>query len=206
MSAILTTVKFLNTIILNVSYILFISICFFVPLGHLNRFEVITPGDSIFEIEPKIKDTTPFESFPVRILIKSIQVDASIQAVGTLDGVMAVPNSKEYVGWYKFGTHPGEIGSAVLAGHVNWKNDEDAVFSNLKNITIGDSIIIFDNFGKETIFIVEKIENYPVETDTTEIFISNDNVSKLNLITCYGEWNPEKNTHDLRLVVFAHKL
>ncbi len=132
---------------------------FFVPLSYLNKFEQTPPPPVIFtpsivqekEIPPPVQK---YESFPVTISIESIGVYASIQAVGVLDGAMAVPDSKDYVGWYKYGTHPGETGSAVLAGHVNWKNGDDAVFTRLKEIQIDDIVVITDNFGKEDTFFL----------------------------------------------------
>lgn len=183
------------------------TLWFFVPASHLNKFEEESPSVPIFETPTEKEELVAnFESFPVQISIESIGVEAAIQAVGVLDGAMAVPDSKDYVGWYKFGTHPGETGSAVLAGHVNWRHGEDAVFSYLKYIEIGDVISVYDNFGRENKFIVQQIKNYPIDTDTLEIFKSNDGISRLNLITCYGTWDPERKTHNLRLVVFAEKI
>jgi len=180
---------------------------FFLPNSYLNRFEEIPPPQVLFESTPQEKETIPpFESFPVKLSIEDIGVSASIQAVGILNGEMAVPDSAEYVGWYKFGTHPGEIGSAVLAGHVNWKNGEDAVFTNLKETKIGVILSVTDNFGREEYFVVTDIKDYPLDSDASEVFFSNDNISRLNLITCFGEWNIERKTHDSRLVIFTEKI
>ena len=180
---------------------------FLIPNSRLNKLEEIPPQEPVVETIAPQKNILPhFESFPVEILIESIGVRAPIQAVGVLDGKMAVPDSKEFVGWYKFGTQPGEVGVAVLAGHVNWRHGEEAVFTHLKDIQTGDLITIFDNFGRESVFIVQKIEQYPLDTDTSQIFFSNDTTSRLNLITCYGTWDPKRKTHDSRLVVFAEKI
>lgn len=183
---------------------------FFAPASYLNKFEQTPPPPVIFPThvveEKELVPKQEYESFPVTLSIESIGVYASIQAVGVLDGAMAVPDSKDYVGWYKYGTHPGENGSAVLAGHVNWRGGQDAVFTNLKDIQIGDIVTVSDNFGREDSFMVQEIQNYPIDTDTSGIFVSSDNTSRLNLITCYGAWNPERKTHDFRLVVFAEKI
>lgn len=191
----------------NIGLILLSILVFFIPTSGLNTFEETPPSLPIFEtVATKKGNVSHVESFPVEISIESIGVEAAVQAVGVLDGAMAVPDSKDYVGWYKFGTHPGDIGVAVLAGHVNWKHGEDAVFTHLKDIQVGDIVSIFDNFGREDKFVVQKIEQYPLDTDTSEIFFSTDGTSKLNLITCYGTWNPERKTHDSRLVVFTEKI
>ncbi len=191
----------------NIGLILLSILVLCIPNSPLNKFEGTPPSLPIFEtVATKKGNISHVESFPVEILIESIGVTAPIQAVGVLEGAMAVPDSKDYVGWYKFGTHPGDIGVAVLAGHVNWKHGEDAVFTNLKDMQVGDIVSIFDNFGREDKFVVQKIEEYPLDTDTSEIFFSTDGISRLNLITCYGTWNPERKTHNSRLVVFAEKI
>ncbi|MEZ4103280.1 MAG: class F sortase [Candidatus Paceibacterota bacterium] len=154
----------------------------------------------------KITEVKERESYPVKITIKSIGVNAPIEAVGILDGAMAVPTFSYNVGWYSLGTVPGEIGSAVLAGHVNWKNGEDAVFTNLKNVKIGDVISITENYGNITNFKVVDIKSFPIDKDTTEIFSASDGIVRLNLITCDGSWNEYLKTHDSRLVVFSEKI
>jgi sortase A len=54
----------------------------------------------------------------VRLQIPSIKVDAAIQYVGlTGSGSMEVPQGRADVAWYKFGPRPGDLGSAVIAGH-----------------------------------------------------------------------------------------
>ncbi len=145
-------------------------------------------------------------TYPAKISIESIGVNAPIESVGILDGAMAVPTFGHNVGWYSLGTKPGEPGSAVLAGHVNWKHGEDAVFTNLKNIHLGDTVTITNNYGQKTFFKVVDIKSVSLYEDTTEIFSSADGISKLNLITCDGTWNDLLNTHDSRLVVFTERV
>src|SRR5690606_29206796 len=107
---------------------------------------------------------------------------------------------------YSLGTVPGEVGSAVLAGHVNWKNGETAVFTRLEEVKIGDIITITNNYGAVTNFKVTDMQSFPIWTDTTEIFSSSDGIVRLNLITCVGEWNDFLGTHSKRLVVFSEKI
>jgi len=69
---------------------------------------------------------------PVRLKIPKINVDSAFEYVGlTPQGAMDVPKGPAEVGWFKLGTRPGEIGSAVVAGHSGWKNGIPAVFDNL---------------------------------------------------------------------------
>src|SRR5580692_1980820 len=92
------------------------------------------------------------------LVIPSIGVNAPIDPVGINSlGQMAVPSgSTNDVGWYKFGTAPGDIGSAVIDAHVF------AGFAELHNIKIGESIYVDPPDGKQLRFVVQDIENYPL--------------------------------------------
>ncbi|MDQ5954101.1 MAG: sortase [Patescibacteria group bacterium] len=179
----------------------FVGFAVICAIAFLSPKEQVEVAGITQEIPEKKED-----SYPVKISIESIGVNAPIESVGILDGAMAVPTFGHNVGWYSLGTRPGEVGSAVLAGHVNWMNGEDAVFTNLKNIKIGDTISVTNNYGQIVHFAVTDIQSFPLYTDTTEIFSSSDGIVRLNLITCNGSWSDWLNTHDSRLVVFAEKI
>ncbi len=147
--------------------------------------------------------TALLHGLPVRLVIPAIHVDASIIPMGIeKDGSMEVPDSIIKVGWYKFGTLPGNDGAAVLAGHVDGKNGEPGVFADLGKLQAGDSISIEDEFGNINAFTVRQHKNYDPSADTLEIF-DNQNGAHLNLITCEGVWDQKLQTYNKRLVIFA---
>lgn len=142
---------------------------------------------------------------PARLIIPKIQVDTTIDPMGlTADGDMEAPAGPKTVGWYKFGTLPGETGSAVLDGHYGrWANGETSVFDNLHKLKKGDTMTVIDSKGKEIIFVVRELRDFLPESNTTDIFKSTDNKAHLNIITCDGSWNPKTKTYSKRLVVFT---
>ncbi len=142
---------------------------------------------------------------PLELSIESIGVKAPIESVGVITGEMAVPTFPENVGWYQFGARPGDIGNAVLAGHVNWKDSPDAAFTNLKKVKVGDIIKVTNSDGEIISFLVNDIKRYPLYADTEEVFSSDDGLAHLNLITCDGIWNSIIRSHESRLVIFAVK-
>lgn len=160
----------------------------------------VNPVEEIPVVEEVVK------VIPVELSIESIGVKAPVELVGFLNGAMGVPSVAENAGWYEFGTTPGEIGSAVFDGHVNWKNSPDAVFTNLKNIQVGDTVTVSMSDGNIISFIVTEIKSYPLYSDATEVFSSNDGLAHLNLITCDGVWNSIIRSHESRLVVFTTKI
>jgi len=143
---------------------------------------------------------------PVRLKIPKIKVDAAFEYVGvTAEGAMDVPKSADNVGWFESGARPGEIGSAVLAGHYGRHNGESSVFDNLYKLRAGDKIYVEDDQGITTSFIVRGNRRYDAQADASGIFISKDDQAHLNLITCEGNWNKDAQSYPTRLVIFADR-
>ncbi|HZS42666.1 MAG TPA: class F sortase [Candidatus Paceibacterota bacterium] len=140
---------------------------------------------------------------PKELQIPSINVDAKVQEVGiTKAGNMGVPNNYTDVGWYKYGTLPGQDGSAVIAGHVDNGLSLPGVFKNLNQVQKGDSVYVISQDGTKLRFVVTDISVYGYKDDTYDVF-NRAGASWLRLITCTGEWLPAAKTDDHRLVVTA---
>jgi LPXTG-site transpeptidase (sortase) family protein len=145
-------------------------------------------------------------NLPTRIKIPKIKVDAAVEYLGvTPTGAMDVPKGPDDVAWFDLGPRPGEIGSAVIAGHYGWKNNIPAVFDNLYKLKIGDKIYIDDDLGSTTTFTVREIGMYDQNGDASSIFDSSDGKAHLNLITCEGVWNVASKSRPNRLVIFTDK-
>lgn len=144
---------------------------------------------------------------PLQLSIPKINVDAAVVAVGiTKDGAMEAPSGGRNVGWYKFGVHPGDNGSAVIAGHYGpWKNGEGSVFDNLSKLKKGDKLYVEDEKGVTITFVVRELRIYGPKDDASDVFSSSDGKAHLNLITCGGVWNKIKKSYPDRLVVFTDK-
>jgi len=140
---------------------------------------------------------------PVNLKIPTISVNAPIIPEGvTPEGNMDVPNNLIEVGWYKLGPKPGDKGNSVLDGHVMY-SDAAGVFANLNKLVAGDTIYVLDDKGVEREFKVShtKLLNYK-ETILDEVFGPTTEYH-LNIITCAGNWIPEAQTFDQRLIVFS---
>ncbi|MCX6780499.1 MAG: class F sortase [Candidatus Magasanikbacteria bacterium] len=143
---------------------------------------------------------------PLRILIPRIRVDAAIEKVGLLpDGSMGVPKIPRDAAWFNLGPRPGNVGTAAIAGHVNWWNGASAVFANLNKLKPGDKIIIQDEKGWKTSFIVRKSRLFGSAESAEEVFNRNDGASHLALITCNGVWIKRDKQYSKRFVIFADK-
>lgn len=143
---------------------------------------------------------------PIRLKIPEINADAVIEYVGlTSSGAMDVPKNQDDIAWFNTGPRPGEIGSAVVAGHYGIKNGKGSVFDNLYKLREGDKIYIEDEKGATIVFVVRESRRYDPNADASDVFGSNDGKSHLNLVTCEGEWDKVAKTYSTRLVVFADK-
>ncbi len=153
---------------------------------------------------PAAKPVVESATSPARLRIPGIGVDAVIESVGlTTEGAMDVPQKPMNAGWYSLGPRPGEVGSAVIAGHVDWWGGANGVFKKLRTVTPGSRLSVVSETGKETFFVVREIRTYDAAADATGIFFSPDGKVHLNLITCEGEWDTRTKQYGERLVVFT---
>ena len=129
-----------------------------------------------------------------------------VEMVGVLhDGNLATPslNPWDDVGWYAAGPRPGEVGSAVIDGHLDRPGGSPAVFWNLRDLHVGDSVMIMDTADGTVRFRVTRIALYhPQQAPIHQIF-GNESGSYLNLITCAGDWIASQHQTALRLVVYT---
>ncbi|MES3031714.1 MAG: class F sortase [Patescibacteria group bacterium] len=140
-------------------------------------------------------------TYPTHLSIPRIGVEAQVIQVGvTKKGNMATPRNFTDVGWYKYGTVPGQFGSAVIAGHLDNGLALPGVFTKLNHIQKGDDIYLTDGKNKVQHFVVTKTALYDFDASASEVF-NNKNGKILNLITCAGNWMTKYKTHGQRLVV-----
>lgn len=143
---------------------------------------------------------------PARLKIPKIQVDAALENVGlTTQGALGVPRGLANAAWFDLGLRPGEVGDAVIDGHFSWNNSVPAVFNYLYKLHVGDNVLVEDENGTTTTFVVRELRTYDPQADTSDVFRSNDGLAHLNLITCDGVWDKVSKSYPKRLVVFTDK-
>ncbi|MCP3764920.1 class F sortase [Domibacillus sp. A3M-37] len=149
------------------------------------------------------KKTAATSIVPASVEIPAIGVKAAIEPVGILEnGQMGVPKEVNNVGWFEPGIKPGNVGNAVLAGHVDSKKGP-TVFFDLKKLEKGDQVIVKDAEGKQLVFVVQAKKSYERNSAPINEVFGSSNEKKLNLITCTGRFNRSEGTHEERLVVYT---
>lgn len=172
--------------------VIFLGFIFFLSLNsYFNLKNKIESEGSSFIAKEKVDVL-----LPVRFIIPKLSIDAPVEYVGiTPEGLMDVPKGPNNVAWFNLGTPPGEVGSAVIAGHSGYKNNRPAVFDNLDKLQKGDKISVEDESGTIITFVVRELRTYNPKANPPEVFNSNDGASHLNLVTCTGDWNETARTH-----------
>lgn len=121
---------------------------------------------------------------PLRLKIPAINVDAAIEQVGqTPDGSMDVPKNFDNTAWYDLGARPGELGNAVVAGHVDSTRGK-AVFWDLSKLVGGDQIVVVGDDNVERTFVVTASEAYTRADVPLDRVFGATTDTHLNLITC----------------------
>ena len=172
------------------------------PLPH-------APSPAVHQTASPAATQTPLlerKAKPVRLLIPAIGVNALIETVGvTPGGDLAVPtqNPWEDVGWYESGPHPGELGSAVIDGHLDRPGGYPAVFWHLRDLQVGNAVTVIDAYGKTFHFHVTGTVFYSPQGAPIQQIFANNSGAYLNLITCAGDWIPSQHQTTLRLVVYT---
>ena len=144
-------------------------------------------------------------STPVRITVPRIGVDAEVVPVATdTDGALEVPplERPEVAGWYHPGPAPGQVGNAVLVGHVDSQHGP-AVFFDLGRLRGGDTIRVLRADGRTAAFTVDGVGAYPKERFPTARVYGGDAAARLRLITCGGRFDPRTGSYPDNIVVFA---
>ena len=143
-------------------------------------------------------------SAPVLLTIPKVELSAEFEAPLGLnaDNTVEVPDSYEKVGWYVHGATPGEIGPAVILGHVD-SYKGPAVFYNLGTLEAGDEISVTRADGTIAVFVVEYLKRYDQEEFPTALVYGPIDYAGLRLITCSGWFDKAAQKYSHNLVVYA---
>jgi sortase (surface protein transpeptidase) len=146
------------------------------------------------------------KSTPTRVDIAAIGVDAPIFASGVdKNGDLAVPPlSHPYrTNWYKDGPTPGQVGNAVILGHVDSKKVGAAVFYRLGQLTKGNRIDVTRSDGTVAVFQVTGVALYAKTKFPATLVFAPAATPGLRLITCGGSFDAKAHTYRGNIIVTA---
>ena len=143
---------------------------------------------------------------PVRVEIPAIRVASRLIRLGLdRDGSLEVPRDFQVAGWFVGGPQPGQLGPAVLAGHVDSRSGP-AVFYRLRELRQGDLVTVIRADGLPVRFQVESVASYPKQALPSRLVYGPATTPSLRLITCTGTFDRSRRSYRDNLVVSARVL
>lgn len=139
---------------------------------------------------------------PTRLRVAAVGIDTELETLHLgADGELVPPKGDERAGWYADGTAPGDVGPAVLAGHVDSRSGP-AVFYRLREVDVGDRIEVIRG-GEAVTFTVTGTAWYPKKAFPTGRVYGPTPDRQLRLITCGGVFDRSLRSYRDNLVVYA---
>lgn len=147
-----------------------------------------------------------YKSVPTRVSVPRLKVNAQVEAVGLgKDGSVETPSldTPQLTGWYDKGPTPGQMGPAVILGHIDTAKTGPAVFFKLKNLKPGDKVTVTRKDGSQADFKVQKLEDVSKEQFPSQQVYGDLKYAGLRLITCGGAFNRSLGSYEDNTIVFA---
>jgi LPXTG-site transpeptidase (sortase) family protein len=174
-------------------------------IGAAGDSSVVDSRDAAPPGDGAIRAVTMAKSVPTRVRIPKIRVNAPVKSVGLdRDGFVQVPPLKRpnLTGWYRLGPTPGQLGPAVILGHVNTKAGP-AVFARLTTLSKGDAVEVDREDGTVASFTVDSVERVHKKAFPTARVYGNLRTAGLRLITCGGTFDARSGSYNDNIIVYA---
>jgi sortase (surface protein transpeptidase) len=145
-------------------------------------------------------------SIPIYLDIPKIGVHTALMALGlNPDGTLSVPplGADAPAGWYQHLASPGEIGPAVIVGHVDSAYDGPAVFFRLGDLRPGDQVAVRRADARTAVFTVVSVAQYPKAAFPSRDVYGGVDYAGLRLITCGGDFDRASRSYRDSLIVYA---
>jgi sortase (surface protein transpeptidase) len=118
---------------------------------------------------------------------------------------MEVPGDYQVAGWFTGAPQPGQLGPAVIAGHVDSRTGP-AVFYRLRDLRPGNEIRVVRADHRVVRFKVDSVASYPKRSLPTDAVYGATTTPALRLITCAGTFDQSSRSYRDNLVVSATRV
>ena len=140
---------------------------------------------------------------PVRLEIPAIGVSTPLVRLGLgAGGGMQAPGDFRTAGWFTGAAEPGQLGPALVAGHVDSRSGP-AVFYLLHELRPGDEVRVVRADRREVRFVVASLARYPKRALPGERLLGPATAPSLHLVTCAGAFDRRRHSYRDNLVVEA---
>jgi hypothetical protein len=143
---------------------------------------------------------------PVAVEVPSIGATGPVRPGGAdASGGLEIPGDAKELVWWKYGPTPGAPGSAVIAGHLDWKHVR-GVFNRLADTQLGDLVTVTYASGRTQGFVVDSVELVDKPAVAINGTFTRDGEPVLRLVTCGGDFDYGVHHYKSNVVVTAHPI
>jgi sortase (surface protein transpeptidase) len=120
------------------------------------------------------------------------------------DGTLEVPATADEAGWWAAGPRPGEVGAAVVVGHVDL-DGRPGVFARLGEASPGAVVVVGSGAGAVR-YRVASVASYRKADFPTDLVYGPTDEAELRLITCGGRFDKSTGHYEDNVVVRAVRI
>jgi sortase (surface protein transpeptidase) len=152
---------------------------------------------------PAVATLATVRSVPTNLSIPAIGLSVSLSTLGTnADGTVQVPTNDQQPGWFRLGPSPGQVGSAVILGHVD-NYTGPGVFFQLRTLVAGDQVFVTLSDGDTAQFAVSSVAMYSKQQFPDQSVYASHGSSALQLVTCGGVFDHQTGSYLSNIVVYS---
>jgi Sortase (surface protein transpeptidase) len=163
-------------------------------------------GPATPKASPTVQGPVLSRSMPVRVRVPAIGVDSDLAPIGlTSNGEIQTPplGRDSHAYWLDVSPTPGQLGPAVIIGHVDSAAYGPAVFFRLGDLRQRDKIYVTRADHQVAVFEVQRVVEYKKTSFPTLTVYGNTDYAALRLITCGGTFDPAIRSYESNIVVYA---
>ena len=142
-------------------------------------------------------------SLPTTLWIPAIGLAVSLGTLGlNADGSVQAPTTITQPGWFRLGPSPGQVGSAVILGHVD-NYSGPGIFFQLRTLAAGDQVYVALADGDIARFAVNSVAMYTKTQFPSQRVYASHGSSALQLVTCGGIFDHQTGSYLSNIVVYT---
>jgi sortase (surface protein transpeptidase) len=152
---------------------------------------------------PVVATLAAARSVPSTLRIPAIGLSVPLSTLGlNADGTVQVPTNTVEPGWFQLGPTPGQVGSAVILGHVD-SYQGPGVFFQLRTLASGDQVFVDLTDGMTVEFTVNTVAMYSKQEFPAQRVYGSHGSSALQLVTCGGAFDHQTGSYLSNVVVYT---
>jgi sortase (surface protein transpeptidase) len=113
-----------------------------------------------------------------------------------------MPERYDITAWYTGSPTPGELGPAIIAGHVD-SFKGTGIFFRLRELQPGDTVSVSRVDGTTATFKITSLEQYPKNSFPTQKVYGNITYAGIRLITCGGAFDSQTYEYTDNIVAYG---